>query len=456
VPLPARESTPAADSADLIAGKYAVERVLGAGGMGIVYAARHVDLHELFAIKLMRVPEEGEAAAAAIERFLREARASARLRGEHVARVHDVGRLEDGTPYMVMEHLVGLDLRKLYKSRKGAIPIDEIAEYVIQACEAVSEAHAAGIIHRDLKPPNLFLTRRPNGTPCIKVLDFGISKNVGAGKGLEVTNTTDIVGSPFYMAPEQMRSGRSADPRSDIWSLGVVLYELAGGALPFHGDSITEVCARVLTDPPIPLASRAPGVAPAFEQIVLRCLEKEPENRFQTAGELAHALRAMRAGQVVPIATLPPPSAPASVPGADLAPRADMASSAAWGATGANVAVAPPSGSRLKIVAAVVACALAGVLGAAAFVTLRSEPEGTPPAAALAPSAAAADSTAAAVMVSPSASAGASASAGVSAGATPSSAPVPSASASTPARPGPRPAGAGTARPKIVDYGDRH
>jgi tRNA A-37 threonylcarbamoyl transferase component Bud32 len=448
--MPARESASTrADPGEMIAGKYRIERVLGAGGMGIVYAARHVDLHEVFAIKLMRPAEEGEGDAAATERFLREARASARLRGEHVARVHDVGRLEDGTPYMVMEHLDGVDLRKLFKSRRGALPIDEVVDHVLQACEAVAEAHAAGIIHRDLKPANLFLTRRPNGTPCIKVLDFGISKQLGAAKGLDVTNTTDILGSPFYMAPEQMRSGRSADPRSDIWSLGVVLYELAGGVLPFQGDSITEVCARVLQDRPIPLATRSPGVSAGFDHIVLRCLEKEPENRFQTVAELAAALRALRAGDPVAIAAT---TARASLPAAQEIP-AEAAPSAAWGTTGTKAEAPRGSWSRLHIGLVAVLCIAAGAVGAAALFLARGDsgPPATPVAAAGAPSvtAAATSTESSSPSVSPAASAVPPASAASS------EAPPPASAASSTVPGPPRPSVVAPPRPRVVDYGDR-
>lgn len=430
----------------MIAGKYVVERVLGAGGMGIVYAARHVDLHELFAIKLMR-PSEDEGEAASVERFLREARAAARLKSEHVARVHDVGKLDDGTPYMVMEHLEGIDLRKLFKSRRAALPIAELIDYVIQACEAIAEAHAAGIIHRDLKPANLFLTRRPNGTPCIKVLDFGISKTVGPGKGLDVTNTTDMVGSPFYMAPEQMRSGRSADPRSDIWSLGVVLYELAGGALPFQGDSITEVCARVLQERPMPLASRVTSVPAGFEQIVNKCLEKEPENRFQSVGELSHALRVLQAGEapaVVP--SLPPPSLSGGAPDS----RQALASSAAWGQTGTGSA--PASGSKVKWGIAVLVCAVAGALGAAAFGALRG---GSEPAQAVSPAAPDVSVTGSVQPAPPLSATAIASGTSVPATASASAEPALSASANATARPVKAPA-ASASRPRIVDYGDRH
>src|SRR5262245_18034417 len=212
---------------DMLAGKYRVERVLGAGGMGVVVSAMHIDLEERRAIKLMHSADLANAQT--VERFLREARAAARLRSDHVAKVHDVGRLETGAPYIVMELLVGEDLSHLLKAR-GPLPIEEAVLYILQACDAIGEAHAAGIVHRDLKPANLVLSRRPNGAPCVKVLDFGISKRTApAGSAMlqsEITGTAEVIGSPHYMSPEQMRSTRNVDNRTDIWSLGVILYKL--------------------------------------------------------------------------------------------------------------------------------------------------------------------------------------------------------------------------------------
>src|SRR5262245_32497698 len=181
---------------DVLAGKYRVESVLGVGGMGVVVAATHLDLLETRAIKLM-LPEALESADS-VERFLREARASSRLESEHVARVHDVGRLDDGSPYMVMEYLEGTDLRGLLRQR-GTITVAEAALYAIQACEALAEAHAMGIVHRDLKPGNLFVTRRRDGSTCVKVLDFGISKVQGSDDDPEMTSTQAVMGSPTYM-----------------------------------------------------------------------------------------------------------------------------------------------------------------------------------------------------------------------------------------------------------------
>jgi serine/threonine-protein kinase len=274
---------------DIVAGKYRVERVLGAGGMGVVVAARHLDLDQPVALKF--ILPHALAGKGNVERFMREARAAVRLKSEHVARVYDVGRDGEDRPFMVLELLEGMDLAKLSK-QKGPLPVADAVEYVLQACEALVEAHAAGIVHRDLKPQNLFVTRRLNGTPLLKVLDFGIAKAIGPGAAgqMALTDSAAIIGSPLYMAPEQMRSARSAEIRSDIWALGVILYELLGGQLPFDGETVTEVCIHVVNEDPAPLLTLRPGLDPNLVGIVMRCLEKEVEARYHNVSALAASL----------------------------------------------------------------------------------------------------------------------------------------------------------------------
>jgi serine/threonine-protein kinase len=272
---------------DILAGKYRVERVLGAGGMGVVVAATHIDLLERRAIKFMLAAQLGDHEA--VERFLREARASSRLRGEHVARVHDVGRLENGAPYMVMEYLTGGDLRVLLKKR-GAIPVYEAALYLLQACEALAEAHGLGIVHRDVKPENLFLTRRPDGTPSIKVLDFGISKQMGKGPDLALTSAEAVLGSPYYMSPEQLRASRDVDHRADIWSLGIILYQLVTNNLPFEGKNLTALIANVMFAAYPPASQVKLGLASTLDPVVARCLAKDAEGRYPSVAELAEDL----------------------------------------------------------------------------------------------------------------------------------------------------------------------
>ena len=225
-----------------------------------------------------------------VERFLREARSAARLKSEHVARVHDVGRLDSGAPYIVMEYLEGIDLKALHE-RRGPLPAHEAVRHLLQACEALAEAHAAGIVHRDLKPANLFLTTGANGGPCIKLLDFGIAKVAVGGPGAgDMTSTTALLGTPLYMSPEQMRSTRDVDARSDIWALGVILYRLLAGKTPFAGSTVMEICTAVATDQPEPISGMRGDLPPGLEGVVFHCLQKNPAQRFQRVVDLSAAL----------------------------------------------------------------------------------------------------------------------------------------------------------------------
>ncbi|MCC6999003.1 MAG: serine/threonine protein kinase [Deltaproteobacteria bacterium] len=272
---------------EVLAGRYLVERQLGVGGMGVVVAATHMQLDQKVALKFL-LPE-AMANQEAVQRFLREARAAVKLRSEHVARVSDVGTLESGAPYIVMEYLEGYDLSREVAQR-GRLPAEEATEYVLQACIALAEAHNLGIVHRDIKPANMFLTRRADGTPLVKVLDFGISKAIAGNTDQQLTRTQSVMGSPNYMSPEQMRGTRNADHRSDIWSLGVVLYELLVGRVPWAAESFSAVCLKVAMEP-LPAMDMQPGQLPAgLEDVVSRCLDKNMQTRFQSIAELAVAL----------------------------------------------------------------------------------------------------------------------------------------------------------------------
>jgi len=273
------------DVGTVIAGKYQVERVLGHGGMGLVVAAQHMHLRQPVALKFLA----GEAARdpSVLERFLREARASAQLRGEHVCRVSDVGALDNGAPYIVMELLDGNDLATLLVAH-GRLAVPVAVDYILQASVGVAEAHAMGVVHRDLKPANLFLTRRPDGTALIKVLDFGIAKAHDAAVAApSLTQTQVVLGSPHYMAPEQLRNGRAASVRSDVWSLGVILYELVSGTRPFDGETVTEIALAVALQPPPLLTVSMPK---GFQEVLERCLDKDPTKRYAHLGALADAL----------------------------------------------------------------------------------------------------------------------------------------------------------------------
>ena len=272
---------------ETIDGKYRVDHVLGAGGMGVVLAATRVQLGQRVAIKFL-LPSALEVPGAR-ERFTREARAAARLGSEHVVRVMDVGALASGAPYMIMEFLEGCDLGKLLQN-KGPLPIDDAVDYVMQACDALAEAHGAGIVHRDLKPTNLFLATRPNGSSSVKVLDFGISKVAKRDNELSLTKTSDVIGSPIYMAPEQIRSSRDVDVRTDMWALGVILYELLTGHVPFPGMSVPQLCSMVLEQQPDPIDRYRPEIPFELAAAILRCLEKDPARRFQSVAELTQAI----------------------------------------------------------------------------------------------------------------------------------------------------------------------
>ncbi|HEY4117167.1 MAG TPA: protein kinase [Byssovorax sp.] len=269
---------------DVVAGKYRVERVLGVGGMGVVVAAIHVELEHRVALKFLR-PEAASDPRFAL-RFAREARASARIDSEHVARTIDVGALPSGAPYMVLEHLDGDDLERVLR-REGPLSIERATDYVREACEGVAQAHALGIIHRDLKPSNLFLAKRPNRPPIVKVLDFGISKSTADP---QVTTTATALGSPRYMSPEQMSSARSVDARADVWALGVVLYELLTHRPPFRAQSVPELVLAIAHGAHVPIRSTRDDVPAALEAAIQRCLEKDPERRFGGVDELARAL----------------------------------------------------------------------------------------------------------------------------------------------------------------------
>jgi eukaryotic-like serine/threonine-protein kinase len=279
-------------SGEVLAGKYRVERVLGVGGMGIVVAARHIHLDVPVALKFMA--ERALTNHDLVSRFLREARSTARLRGEHVVRVSDVGTLDSGAPYMVMEYLQGLDLAALL-AELGPPPIAQAVEYVLQACEGLAEAHRAGLVHRDVKPSNLFLTQRPNGTACIKVLDFGISKAVAmAGEIPLGTSTHAVFGSPLYMAPEQMRAARDVDGRADVWSIGASLYELLSGGVPFAAQTLIDLAYRIANEDPPSLRTGRPEIPPGLEAVVFRCLQKNRDRRFPDALALAEVLAEFR------------------------------------------------------------------------------------------------------------------------------------------------------------------
>ncbi|MBS2013283.1 MAG: serine/threonine protein kinase [Deltaproteobacteria bacterium] len=282
--LPVREG-------QVLDGKFRVERIVGEGAMGLVVEATHLGLDERVALKFLR--REARSQPDVVARFSREARSAVKLKSDHVARVFDVGTAEDGTPFIVMEFLEGSDLATILELRRR-LDVPEAVEYVIQACEGLTEAHTRGIVHRDIKPENLFLAQGAGALKQIKLLDFGISKAALSGGALETDlasgNTTQIMGSPHYMSPDQLRSTHDVDGRADIWSLGVVLFELVSGHMPFTATDVTTLIAQVLHEPHRRLTSVRSDAPPELEAVIDRCLAKDPAARYASAADLAIAL----------------------------------------------------------------------------------------------------------------------------------------------------------------------
>jgi serine/threonine-protein kinase len=389
---------------EVLAGKYQIVRLIGAGGMGYVVSANHLELDERVALKFLR--PEALKNEELVGRFAREAQAAARIKGEHVARVYDVSRLPDGTPFIVMEHLEGKDLCD-YLGQHGPMSVKMAVEYVLQACEGLAGAHAVGIVHRDIKPENLFLARR-SGVDMIKVLDFGISKMALTGLAFSpgsasrpFVKTQMPMGSPVYMSPEQIRDTESVDARTDIWSMGCVLMELLTGKSVFDAPSIMQLSAMILEQDAPKLRSRIPDASPEMEAIIARCLERDISKRFQSVAELAVALypfgprRArlsaercchLLQGQTgeFELPTMPPPTS--NPAGSQPASRIVLSQGAVGAITAASLpdvatvtgapaiplAVEPPAPKAVKSSKAILFAAVALVVGAGAAYAVMS------------------------------------------------------------------------------------
>ena len=380
---------------DVLGGKFRIERVLGVGGMGVVCAATHLQLGQLVALKFMlpqalQFPQN-------VARFEREARNAVRLKSDHVARVTDVGTLDGGEPYMVMEFLEGLDLDE-YLQQNGPLPIATAVDFLLQACEAISEAHGLGIVHRDLKPKNLFLTSKHGGRSIVKVLDFGISKQLGVTEDMSLTSTSNIIGSPNYMSPEQLRASKDVDHRTDIWALGAILFELLTAQVPFPAETVTQLTAMVIADEPQAIEKLRPDVPEEIRAIVRKCLEKNRDARFASVAELMMAL--------TPFASQQGAHAAESVlrsSGSSIAPRTSVSSSqraagvstsTAWDKTQlADTGAPPPPPTRSRAPFVIAALAIGGVLAVGGFFAFHRTPAsstptsgGAPPSAAPPPS----------------------------------------------------------------------
>ena len=359
-------------------GKYRVEKVIGVGGMGAVMLATHVALGQRAAFKFL-LPSVAREHPEASERFVREARAVCNLRGDHVVRVVDVGRLEGGTAYILMEHLEGADLAD-HLAKVGPLPIETAVDLVLESCVAIAEAHAVGIVHRDLKPSNLFLAQRPDGSTILKVLDFGISKNVGPD-GADVRDTLtrpgSVLGSPTYMSPEQIRGSRSVDARADVWALGVILHELLTGHPMFSGETYSAICAAVASDPATPLRCVLPGAPDALEAALLQSVEKAPDRRFASVAELARAIAPFGGTSAGSLAL----RAARLLRTSDAAVEVPRPASSQGRITAPSTLSGIPAPARSRALGRVLVAPLAVavlVLGATAIVSLRRAPE--PPA----------------------------------------------------------------------------
>jgi serine/threonine protein kinase len=273
----------------VIDGRYQILRSLGHGGMSTVFVARDERLGRDVAFKVLgpHLAHSREV----VQRFVNEARTLARLDSPHVVRVLDTGTTHElhdlPLPYMVLELLHGEDLRA-HCERAPVPSVTQGVGHMLQACEGLAAAHAAGVIHRDLKPENLFIEQQADGRELVKLLDFGIARSPVSLDGLTEAGAT--IGSPRYMSPEQLSDASAADVRSDIWSLGVVLYELLAGVPPFRAQSALELCSQILMRKPVRLDRMRPDVPRGLAQVVHRCLELEPERRYADVGELARAL----------------------------------------------------------------------------------------------------------------------------------------------------------------------
>jgi eukaryotic-like serine/threonine-protein kinase len=400
---------------EMVNGKYLVEALIGEGGVGIVVAAQNVELGERVALKFLR--PESATNPEVVARFVREAKAASALRCEYVASVFDVGSLPSGAPFIVMELLEGKNLGELIQDR-GPLSVREVAEYTMQTCEALATAHARGVVHRDIKPENLFLAQR-GGVEVIKVLDFGISKasltgNI-FGSPVPLVRTVNLMGTPLYMSPEQVRCSDGVDARSDIWALGMVMYELLSGTSAFVASSITELCAAILESTAQPVDKLRADVPPGLAAIIQRCMEKDPAKRYQDVAELCQALmpfapkrarlNAERATRVLvaagiveessleALSSIPPSSSstlPGSLPISLSAPRVPVIASGEYPVSGAPAPLEsapsvtaetqmvdlpePARGGRAKLVVGVALAALAAGLVAVLATKTSAEP----------------------------------------------------------------------------------
>jgi eukaryotic-like serine/threonine-protein kinase len=361
------------EAGTVLAGKYRVERLLGMGGMAFVLEATHLTLGQRVAIKVL----QGELGKLdeMTRRFAREAQIAAQLPPDHVARVFDFGTLEGGEPYLVMELLVGRDLDQELEAR-GPLPVEEAVDYVLQACEGVAEAHAVGLVHRDLKPDNLFLTRRRDGSPLVKVLDFGISKADSKDGDLSLTKTSSSFGTPLYMSPEQIQSVKNVDARCDQHALGAILYALLTDSPPFYAETLTALSVIIATHPAPSAREKRPEVPAGLDAAIQKALAKRADDRFRDVADFANAIAPFGgplSGRSAAATSRVLGSVPAPAPPTSIEPRAS-GSAPGVAAQQTNVGVtravdqARPKRSWLALAGAAIAVFVA--LGVVGYATL--------------------------------------------------------------------------------------
>ncbi|HET9933139.1 MAG TPA: serine/threonine-protein kinase [Polyangiaceae bacterium] len=285
---------------DIIDDKYRIVRLIGEGGMGAVYEGENARIHRRVAIKVLHA--EVAANGDAVARFEREAQAAGRIGSDHIVEVLDLGTLPSGARYLVMEFMDGDSLSKRIKQR-GKLSPHELYPIARQLLEALAAAHGAGIVHRDLKPDNVFLLASRHGNPdFVKLLDFGISKFSDLhGAVSSMTRTGAVMGTPYYMAPEQAKGSRQLDQRVDLYAVGVVMYEALTGKVPFDAETFNELLFKIVLETPRPIEELAPGMDPNLCAIVRRAMAREPNERFQTADEFRGALDQWAAGGGAPL-----------------------------------------------------------------------------------------------------------------------------------------------------------
>lgn len=372
---------------DVIDGKYRILRLLGEGGMGSVYEGENVKIHRKVAIKTLLAAVAGNADV--IGRFEREATAAGRIGNPHILEVLDLGEMKDGDRYLVMELLDGEPLSNRIE-RQGRLSPAELAPLAVQVLEGLGAAHAAGIIHRDLKPDNIFLLKNHVGIKdYVKIIDFGISKFQplsGDSEGMSMTRTGAVMGTPYYMSPEQASGSRDADLRTDLYALGVILYQAVTGQVPFDAPTFNQLLFKIVLSEPPPVQSVVPEIDEAFASIIARSMARDINARFQTSKEFADALAGwLSSGAAV---SVPPPpdraAMEASATGIPVSrgPHKPNATAGSWSTSQAGLAAPPPSRKPV-----IIGLSLAGALLAAgiAFVGVRAMKAEAVPASAAAP-----------------------------------------------------------------------